>query len=174
MATAHAASPAAALNTAAKRFTSAVCLVPPRTTWAALQEVRCFNDKSFCRWPPHVNLLYPFLEEQHFPAAAQAAAEALASLSSFQVQRGDATVGRGALSSISQPEQLHSEGNWGSCAAGDAIRVLALCARPELHAVAATRPHRRWALLAAHPLADRFGCLWRILRPHRMHALPPA
>lgn len=49
---------------------------------------RCFNDKSFVRWPPHVNLLYPFLESQHFPVAAQAAAEALRPFKPFQARRG--------------------------------------------------------------------------------------
>lgn len=41
---------ATALSAAAKRYTSAVCLVPPRSTWAPLQEARCFADMSFVRW----------------------------------------------------------------------------------------------------------------------------
>lgn len=39
-----------------KAFTSAVCLIPPRAIWPRIQECRVFNDKSFTRWPPHVNL----------------------------------------------------------------------------------------------------------------------
>ncbi|PRW59353.1 2 -5 RNA ligase [Chlorella sorokiniana] len=76
---------AAVLAAAGKTHKTAIALIPPRSVWAPLQEVRCFNDKSFVRWPPHVNLLYPFLDSQHFPAAAQAAAEALRSFKPFQV-----------------------------------------------------------------------------------------
>lgn len=79
---------AAALQAAAKTHKTAVALVPPRAAWPAIQAVRVFNDKSFCRWPPHVNLLYPFLEEQHFEAAAQAAAAALAGVQPFQARGG--------------------------------------------------------------------------------------
>lgn len=76
---------APALHQAAKTFKSAVCLVPPRHTWGPIQEVRCFNDKSYVRWPPHINVLYPFLEAQHLEAAAAVAAEALREQQPFDV-----------------------------------------------------------------------------------------
>lgn len=40
--------------------TSSVAVVPPATVWRSIQSLRCFADKSFVRWPPHINLLYPF------------------------------------------------------------------------------------------------------------------
>eukprot|EP00198_Chlamydomonas_reinhardtii_P000915 XP_001690250.1 predicted protein [Chlamydomonas reinhardtii] len=44
----------------AKVHTSSVAVVPPATVWRSIQSLRCFADKSFVRWPPHINLLYPF------------------------------------------------------------------------------------------------------------------
>ena len=44
-------------------------------------------DKGFCRWPPHVNLLYPFVEDRggQFEAAAAAASAALQPFAAFEV-----------------------------------------------------------------------------------------
>ncbi|KAG2425320.1 hypothetical protein HXX76_013736 [Chlamydomonas incerta] len=53
-----------------KVHTSSVAVVPPAAVWRRIQALRCFADKSFVRWPPHINLLYPF----HPDAAEQLAA----------------------------------------------------------------------------------------------------
>ena len=44
-------------------------------------------DKGYCRWPPHINLLYPFLEDRgaQFEAAAAAASAALQPFAAFDV-----------------------------------------------------------------------------------------
>ena len=45
-------------------------------------------DKGFCRWPPHINLLYPFVSDNsgpQFEAAAAAASTALAPFAAFDV-----------------------------------------------------------------------------------------
>ena len=34
----------------AKSYTSALCLVPPRSVWDAIQSSRCFADRNFVRW----------------------------------------------------------------------------------------------------------------------------
>ena len=39
---------------------SALCIIPPPAVWQRLQTARCFRDESYARWPPHINLLYPF------------------------------------------------------------------------------------------------------------------
>ncbi|KAK3275207.1 hypothetical protein CYMTET_16650 [Cymbomonas tetramitiformis] len=70
---------------------SALCLIPPSNLWGAIQHARCFNDKSYVRWPPHVNLLYPFWEDNdingsdNFSEAAERAAHALRDVQPFQV-----------------------------------------------------------------------------------------
>lgn len=40
----------------AQRMAS-VCVLPPTRTWPMLQRQRCFNDRGFVRWPPHIRLL---------------------------------------------------------------------------------------------------------------------
>lgn len=70
-----------------KAYTSALALVPPRHLWPALQEIRCFHDKGFVRWPPHINLLYPFIEDRgnSFAEAADMISNALTSHQAFTV-----------------------------------------------------------------------------------------
>jgi hypothetical protein len=71
-----------------KSHKSTVCIIPPLAVQQAVQKIRCFKDKSFVRWPPHINLLYPFLEDQGsaFTDAAAAAATAVAYISPFKVR----------------------------------------------------------------------------------------
>jgi hypothetical protein len=49
-----------------KVHTVTVCVVPPPENvhvWQALSEIRFqLKDPGYYRWPPHVNLLYPFLD----------------------------------------------------------------------------------------------------------------
>jgi 2'-5' RNA ligase len=49
-----------------KSHSLTICLVPPpsaTTAWERLNDVRReLKDPGFYRWPPHANLLYPFLE----------------------------------------------------------------------------------------------------------------
>ncbi|KAF2033961.1 hypothetical protein EK21DRAFT_48927, partial [Setomelanomma holmii] len=40
---------------------SALCLLPPASITPPVEAVRKIHDKHFERWPPHINLLYPFL-----------------------------------------------------------------------------------------------------------------
>ena len=42
-----------------------VCMVPPEDCWDPITRVRTqLRDPGLYRWPPHVNLLYPFLDVQ--------------------------------------------------------------------------------------------------------------
>jgi hypothetical protein len=71
-----------------KSHKSTVCIIPPLAVQQAVQSIRCFKDKSFVRWPPHINLLYPFIEDQGpaFENAATAAVGALADVQPFEVR----------------------------------------------------------------------------------------
>jgi 2'-5' RNA ligase len=40
---------------------SALALLPPANITAPIEAVRRVHDRHFDRWPPHINLLYPFL-----------------------------------------------------------------------------------------------------------------
>lgn len=71
-----------------KSHKSTICLIPPLSVQQAVQRIRCFKDKSFVRWPPHINLLYPFLEDKQgiaFADAAAAATAAVAHIPPFKV-----------------------------------------------------------------------------------------
>ena len=68
----HAATASAfsALARCAKQHSSTVALVPPESVWAPLQQARLnLRDKGLYRWPPHLNLLYPFVPPCDFAAA---------------------------------------------------------------------------------------------------------
>lgn len=47
-----------------KVFKSALCILLPYHLMQPVQKIRCFKDKSYVRWPPHINLLYPFWEDK--------------------------------------------------------------------------------------------------------------
>lgn len=49
-----------------KTHQSAVAVVPPREAWGPIQAIRQRHDRQFRRWPPHVNLLYPFCTPDQF------------------------------------------------------------------------------------------------------------
>jgi 2'-5' RNA ligase len=40
---------------------SALALLPPISITTPIESVRRAHDKHFARWPPHINLIYPFL-----------------------------------------------------------------------------------------------------------------
>jgi len=60
---------------------SSVALIPPDACWGPIQAVRLeLRDKGLYRWPPHINLLYPFAPpgQQMEDALADLAAAAAA------------------------------------------------------------------------------------------------
>jgi len=69
-----------------KAVTTAVVVMPPQDLVAGvLEDFRRANDKAFARWPPHINLLFPFVPEIHLDRAAERAAGALAAVAPFEV-----------------------------------------------------------------------------------------
>ena len=62
-------------------YKSALCWVPRPAHWPHIQRLRCIHDRNFIRWPPHINLLYPFLEDQDH--ALDAAAQTMLEVSLF-------------------------------------------------------------------------------------------
>ncbi len=132
-------------STASKSFKSALCVIPSRTSaiYQAMQEVRCFNDKSFSRWPPHVNLLYPFVpdEGRNFAVAAERASAAVRGLRPFQASCQCQGVRAMQLEHLSNLD-VDAGSTCAHCSdAGPSPEVLR--ARPELHHVAGPGDKRR-------------------------------
>lgn len=42
-------------------YKTAIALLPPSSITPPIEAVRSVHDKNFKRWPPHINLIYPFL-----------------------------------------------------------------------------------------------------------------
>lgn len=44
-------------------YKSALVLLPPSSIEAPIESLRKKHDRNFHRWPPHINLIYPFLNQ---------------------------------------------------------------------------------------------------------------
>lgn len=71
-------------------FHTALAIVPPSSAtrcWSELQRVRAdLRDKGFYRWPPHVNLVYPFVDTDRFEEAAHMLTRELSLIKPFDIQ----------------------------------------------------------------------------------------
>eukprot|EP00750_Incisomonas_marina_P002065 INCI1200.1.p1 GENE.INCI1200.1~~INCI1200.1.p1 ORF type:complete len:222 (-),score=33.21 INCI1200.1:38-703(-) len=63
----------------------ALALVPPERLWPPLQELRLEHDKNANRWPPHINVAFPFLAPHALAAALPRLRQALAEIPSFTI-----------------------------------------------------------------------------------------
>lgn len=58
---------------------TALCIIPPTHLWSSVDQLRMLYDKAYEKWPPHVNLVYPFVRPDCLPRAAHAISSHLAS-----------------------------------------------------------------------------------------------
>ncbi|OAA69074.1 DUF455 domain protein [Cordyceps fumosorosea ARSEF 2679] len=49
---------------------TALCIIPPQSLWPAINRLRSLNDKAYAKWPPHINLVYPFVHPELVADAA--------------------------------------------------------------------------------------------------------
>ncbi|KAI1656741.1 hypothetical protein F4813DRAFT_363121 [Daldinia decipiens] len=41
-------------------YDTALCIIPPKHLWPELDHLRMIHDPAYRKWPPHINLVYPF------------------------------------------------------------------------------------------------------------------
>ena len=70
-------------------YTTAIVVIPPQESWAAIQAIRQQHDRKVRRWMPHITLIYPFCPVEDFPAMRDPLAAALARLPAFDVTLTD-------------------------------------------------------------------------------------
>ena len=71
-----------------KIFEASLAVVPPddEAVWEPLQRARTeARDAGILRWPPHCNVLYPFVPPKHFPTLGPLLRDALATMPPFEV-----------------------------------------------------------------------------------------
>ncbi|KAK5651549.1 hypothetical protein OQA88_11914 [Cercophora sp. LCS_1] len=52
-------------------YDTALCIVPPRRFWPSIDRLRVLYDKGYEKWPPHVNIIYPFVRPDSLPIAME-------------------------------------------------------------------------------------------------------
>lgn len=67
-------------------YDTALCIIPPRSLWNGIDRLRSRYDKAYGKWPPHVNLIYPFAQVDALPRAAEAIRSAVQGVEPFRIQ----------------------------------------------------------------------------------------
>jgi 2'-5' RNA ligase len=62
-----------------------LAVVPPQEAWGPIQAIRVKHDRQVRRWPPHINLLYPFYPPERFDEALPRLIEACGRITPFAV-----------------------------------------------------------------------------------------
>ncbi|CUS09836.1 unnamed protein product [Tuber aestivum] len=52
-------------------YQTAIAVIPPAFYHPQINALRSLYDKSYPRWPPHINVLYPFVTPESLPSAVQ-------------------------------------------------------------------------------------------------------
>eukprot|EP01119_Soliformovum_irregulare_P006620 TRINITY_DN1883_c12_g1_i2.p1 TRINITY_DN1883_c12_g1~~TRINITY_DN1883_c12_g1_i2.p1 ORF type:complete len:834 (-),score=304.11 TRINITY_DN1883_c12_g1_i2:16-2517(-) len=68
-----------------KTVQSAVVIIPDPSQWEPIEKIRRNSDKSYQRWMPHINLLYPFLPGGELRSASLKIHKAVAEISPFKI-----------------------------------------------------------------------------------------
>ena len=76
---------------------TALALVPPRALWPRLDRLRALYDKAYPKWPPHANLVYPFVSSDVLGDAVDAISTALQSRSAAQEEDEEVKVVLGSV-----------------------------------------------------------------------------
>jgi endonuclease/exonuclease/phosphatase family metal-dependent hydrolase len=56
---------------ATNSYDTALCLIPPQHVCDEINKLRSLYDKAYEKWPPHVNLVYPFVSPERLSEAKE-------------------------------------------------------------------------------------------------------
>ncbi|KAI0459353.1 hypothetical protein F5B21DRAFT_499534 [Xylaria acuta] len=62
-------------------YDTAFCIIPPKRFWPLFDRLRSLYDKAYEKWPPHINLVYPFVRVEDLPRASALVASQMSSIS---------------------------------------------------------------------------------------------
>lgn len=68
-----------------KSNTSAVVIIPPKTKWAPIQEIRKKYDRHINNWMPHITLLYPFVIEDEYTIVEKEFSKKCSEIKPFEI-----------------------------------------------------------------------------------------
>ncbi|KAI0008607.1 hypothetical protein F4779DRAFT_618486 [Xylariaceae sp. FL0662B] len=54
-------SPSQSAGVSVGSYDTALCIIPPTHLWPFINDLRLIYDKAYETWPPHINLIYPFV-----------------------------------------------------------------------------------------------------------------
>ncbi|KAI1298958.1 hypothetical protein F5Y03DRAFT_366950 [Xylaria venustula] len=49
---------------------TALCVIPPKQLWPLFNDLRSLYDKAYEKWPPHINLVYPYVRIENLSRAS--------------------------------------------------------------------------------------------------------
>ncbi|GAW20045.1 hypothetical protein ANO14919_095390 [Xylariales sp. No.14919] len=50
---------------------TALCIIPPKRFWPLFNRLRSLYDKAYEKWPPHINLVYPYARVESLSRASE-------------------------------------------------------------------------------------------------------
>jgi poly(A) polymerase Pap1/uncharacterized protein (UPF0248 family)/endonuclease/exonuclease/phosphatase family metal-dependent hydrolase len=59
------------------RYDTALAIIPPRHLWPSIERLRSLYDQHHHQWPPHINLIYPFVGQETLAKACEAISPAI-------------------------------------------------------------------------------------------------
>jgi len=69
-----------------KTVQSAVVIIPPQEIWDQIEAIRKIHDKSYERWMPHINIVYPFVPCEDFEEYAPKVKKAVSTIKPFTIK----------------------------------------------------------------------------------------
>ena len=70
----------------------ALCIVPPEEVTKKIQPIRERHDRNHKRWPPHINICFPFVAEAHIPDAIRELTRVVSTIAPFELTLEEAVV----------------------------------------------------------------------------------